>query len=328
MKYQFTKAVKHQAKLRLALVGPAGSGKTYTALAIATTLVPGGRVALIDTEHGSASKYADLFDFDVLELSSFSPDTYVDAIESAQAAKYDVIVIDSLSHAWMGKDGALEIVDRESSKNPHANSFVAWRKVTPKHNALVESMISAKAHIVVTMRVKTEYVMVESTGKNGKKTMVPQKVGLAPIQRDGLEYEFDIVADMDRDNVMTVADKSRCPAIKGAVIEQPGENVSLVLREWLNGAPVKVEVASNVQPVNDTAPAVESEPEESVPMQRFRALSREITEAKGYAALLTLGPRVNAASQHTGIPEAQRRHLKELYTALLDEAQQLEQEAA
>jgi hypothetical protein len=102
----FQKATKRQAKLRLALIGPSGAGKTYTALTLATHLVPGGRIALIDTKRGSASKYGDLFAFDVAELEPFLPRRYIDAIAEAQAAGYDVLIIDSLSHAWMGKDGA------------------------------------------------------------------------------------------------------------------------------------------------------------------------------------------------------------------------------
>ena len=130
----FKKAVKSRSKLRLALIGPSGSGKTYSALAIAAGL--GSNIAVIDTEHGSASKYADLFNFDVLELGSYSPEKYVEALKAAAAAGYDVVVIDSLSHAWMGKDGALEMVDRAAARSKSGNSFGAWREVTPQHNEI------------------------------------------------------------------------------------------------------------------------------------------------------------------------------------------------
>src|SRR5262245_61668408 len=135
---QFTKATQQQGRLRLALIGPSGAGKTYSALNIAQHL--GGHVAVIDTEHGSASKYATLFDFDVLELDSFAPSHYVEAIQAADAAGYDVLVIDSLSHAWMGKDGALEQVDRIAKRSQTGNTFGAWRDVTPQHNAMIEAM--------------------------------------------------------------------------------------------------------------------------------------------------------------------------------------------
>ena len=175
----FKPAVKHEAKARIALVGPSGSGKTFTALRIATGL--GGRIAVIDTEHGSASKYADLFTFDVANLETFSPKAYCDAIASAVAAGYDVLVIDSLSHEWMGPGGALEMVDAASARSK-GNSYVAWRDVTPQHNRLIDTIIRADCHIIATMRSKTEYVLESHGGKTA-----PRKVGMAPVQRDGMD---------------------------------------------------------------------------------------------------------------------------------------------
>lgn len=231
----FKKATKKQAWLRLALIGPSGSGKTYTALNLAKHL--GNKIAVIDTEHGSASKYADIFEFDVMELDSFHPQRYIDGIHEAQAAGYDVLIIDSLSHAWMGKDGALELVDRAAKRSQSNNTFFAWREVTPLHNALVEAILAARMHVIVTMRAKTEYVV--ETNEKGKQ--VPRKVGLAPVQRDGLEYEFDVVADMDLDNNMIVT-KTRCSALAGAVIPKPGEEVANILKAWLSdGAPMQQE---------------------------------------------------------------------------------------
>ncbi len=228
---QFAKATKQQSKLRMALIGPSGSGKTYTALNIAKHM--GGRTALIDTERGSASKYADLFDFDVLELHVFSPDTYREAIEAASAAGYDNLIIDSLSHAWMGKDGALEQVDKAAKRSGSGNTFTAWREVTPMHNAMVDAILQARCHVIATMRAKTEYIV----EKDERGKTAPRKVGLAPVQRDGLEYEFDVVADMDLDNNMIVS-KTRCPQLAGAVIPKPGEDVASILKEWTgNGAP-------------------------------------------------------------------------------------------
>jgi hypothetical protein len=223
----FSKATKTQSRLRLALVGPSGSGKTYTALTIAQHL--GKRVAVIDTERGSASKYADIFTFDVLNLDTFSPLTYVDAIKAAESAGYDVLVIDSLSHAWMGKEGALEQVDNAAKRSSSHNSYTAWRDVTPMHNALIDAMLQSKCHIIGTMRSKTEYVIEED--ERGKK--VPRKVGMAPVQRDGLEYEFDVVGDMDLDNNFLVS-KTRCPALAGKVIKKPGKPLADTLAAWLS----------------------------------------------------------------------------------------------
>lgn len=227
----FRKATKTQSRLRLALIGPSGSGKTYSALAIAASL--GHSIAVIDTEHGSASKYADLFDFDTCELTSFHPQNYMSAIRAAAEADYDVIVIDSLSHAWMGKDGTLEQVDRIAKRLHSNNTFAAWRDVTPLHNQLVETMLACPAHLIVTMRSKTEYVI--ETNEKGK--AIPKKVGMAPIQRDGLEYEFDVCGELNLDNELIIS-KSRCPALTGQVIAKPGEQVASILKDWLNdGAP-------------------------------------------------------------------------------------------
>lgn len=132
----FKRAVKHNAKLRMAIAGIAGSGKTRTSLILGTALAEGKPLALIDTEHGSASKYADDFQFDVLELSHFHPDNYVDAIHEAEQAGYAVLIIDSLSHAWNGTGGALELVDSiakrvAARRDKEPNSFNAWGEVTP-----------------------------------------------------------------------------------------------------------------------------------------------------------------------------------------------------
>ena len=234
MAIAFKKATRSQAKLRLALMGPSGSGKTYTALAIARHL--GQRIAVIDTEHGSASKYAgEAADFDVLELDSFSPRTYVDAIRAAEREGYDVIVIDSLSHAWAGKGGALEMVDNAAKKSNSKNTYTAWRDVTPEHNMLVDAIVQCRAHVVATMRTKVEYILEEDS--KGKKT--PRKIGLAPIQRDGLDYEFDVVADINLEHEFIVQ-KTRCSALDGQVFRRAGEDVANILKAWLSdgAAPV------------------------------------------------------------------------------------------
>lgn len=240
----FTKATKEKAKLRMAIIGPAGSGKTYTALKVATAM--GGKIAVIDTEHGSASKYSDLFGFEKLELESFSPANYVMAIQAAQKEGFEIVIIDSLSHAWSGKDGALEQVDKAKSRSQSGNSFTAWRDVTPMHNKLIDTIIGAGMHVISTMRAKTEYVMEkdEATGK-----IKPRKIGIAPVQRDGMEYEFDVVATMNMDNLFMV-DKTRCPALNGAVIAQPGADLAEILKKWLNDG---VEPAP--KKVLETAPA-------------------------------------------------------------------------
>lgn len=224
----FKKATRKQAKLRLALIGPSGSGKTMSALQLARHL--GKRVAVIDSERGSASLYAgEAGEFDVLELEDFAPQRYIDAIKAAEREGYDVIVIDSLSHAWMGKGGALEMVDQAAKRSQSKNSFDAWRSVTPAHNALVDAMLQSKAHIIATVRSKTEYVLEEND--RGKK--VPRKVGMAPVQRDGLEYEFTLVGEMDQEHNLVIS-KTRCNVVDGAVINKPGQQLAETLKAWLD----------------------------------------------------------------------------------------------
>lgn len=277
MTIQIRRAQKSRRKLRMAIVAPSGAGKTFTALAIAHGLTTDpSKVIVIDTEHGSASLYADQRQFDVIELDSYSPARYVEAIKAATDAGYEVVIIDSLSHAWIGKDGALEMVDRAAAKSKTNNSFGAWREVTPEHNRLVEAIISAPAHIICTMRAKQEYVQ-EKDEKTGRTTI--RKVGLAPVQRDGLEYEFDIVADMDTDHRMVVT-KSRIPMLADSVTTKPNESFGQMCKDWLdNGTDpsiIKIE-----KPPFDLATLAQP--------QRIKANSNQLQEIKKLAAKANVG---------------------------------------
>lgn len=233
----FTKAVKHQARLRMGILGPANGGKTYSALAIASGLCATGKqVALIDTEHGSASLYADDFDFDVEGLSPpFHPQNYIDKIKEAEKdGTYDVAIIDSLSHGWMAEGGVLDIVDAAAKRSKSGNSYMAWREGTSYQNALVEAMLQSPLHIIATIRTKMEYVQ----EKDGNGKTVIRKVGLQPVQREGMEYEFTIVGDMNQDHDMVIT-KSRCSELSDRVFKKPGAELGRQLREWLmSGAPI------------------------------------------------------------------------------------------
>lgn len=231
----FKKAVKYEAKGRLAFIGPAGSGKTWTMLTALRTLVgPTGRIAIIDTEHGSASKYADIFDFDVIELSSFTGDAFMANLKAAANAGYDAFGCDSLSHFWMGKDGALEFVDMAAKR--HKDNMGGWKEFRPHERAMVDSILAAPLHVGITMRTKTEYVeeVNESTGKKQRR-----KIGLAPVQREGLDYEFDLVTYMDDDNTMLV-EKTRCVAYTGKVVSKPTAKDFMPFRDWLKGAAMPI----------------------------------------------------------------------------------------
>lgn len=189
----FQRAVFKNSNLRLAVMGPTGAGKTYYSLVCASQF--GRKIALIDSEHHSSEKYARKFSFDVANLETFAPVNYIRAMQEAAAAGYDVLIIDSLSHAWNGAGGCLEMVDKVATRSKSGNNFTAWREVTPEHNRLVESVLAYPGHVICTFRMKTEYVIEKNEGK----TQI-RKVGLAPVQRDGIEYEFDLVAEMDQDH--------------------------------------------------------------------------------------------------------------------------------
>lgn len=294
----FVKATKQQSRLRLALYGPSGSGKTYTALTIAKEL--GAPVAVIDTERGSASKYAgDVADFDVLELTSFEPENYVRAMREAAAAKYPTLVIDSLSHAWMGKGGLLDQADQKGGR------FDAWKVLTPKQHALIDAILGYPGDVIVTMRTKTEYVV--ETNSNGK--AAPRKVGLAPIQKDGVEYEFDVAGSMSVDNVLTI-EKTRCPALQGRSIRHPGADVAKELRAWLSdGAPRPV--------VSDTAPAEAPLAAKSEPRRTndtfIDTIHDAIRNAKTQAELDGVGVTIKRAGDTGNISGQQRDVLRRIY---------------
>lgn len=252
---ELKKATRQAKRIRFAILAPSGSGKTWTGLRLCRELAgPQGRVIVIDTEHGSASMYAGepeaAGDFETIELDSFSPENYQEALKLAARENADAVMIDSLSHAWAGKDGLLEFVDKEALKNKGDSFGAGWRKATPKHNALIESMLSAPFHLVVTMRVKMEYVVEKnSQGKN-----VPRKIGMQPVQRDGLEYEFDAVADMDIDHNLMIG-KTRIKALDGKTFEKPRGEVADIIKAWLaGGAPANGNGAATPSPATEAGP--------------------------------------------------------------------------
>ncbi len=253
-KFEIRPAAKERAKLRLGIAGPAGSGKSYTGLLIGAGL--GGRVGVIDTEHRSAHLYADLVPggFDVIELTPpFSPDNYVAAIHAFEMAGVTTILIDSLSHAWAGEGGALDMQGKIADKT--GNTWAAWRSVTPKHTALIEAMLQSPCHIIATMRSKMEYVQ-DSDGGKGK----VKKVGLAPVMRDGIEYEFTVFMEMDQGHNGFI-DKDRTRLFDNQIVEKPGVEMGRILLDWLN---------------NGVEPAAEP----VLRRQQFAAFSESINQAQ------------------------------------------------
>lgn len=227
MAIQFSKATKTNSRLRLAIDGPAGSGKTYSSLQIAKLL--GGRTCLIDSEHGSSKHYAHLFDFDRGDLESHSILSYLEAIQAAAAAGYEVLIVDSLSHVWNGQGGALEQVDRAGGSK-FSNG---WKTVTPLLQRLIDLLLSYPGHVICTMRTKTAYEVVTENGR-----AVPKKIGLAPVMRDGVEYEFGIVIDVDHAGSLSIT-KSRCESLSGVLARSDIPAIVKKLKAWLGeGAPV------------------------------------------------------------------------------------------
>ncbi len=280
---EFKKATKEQSNSKFFIAGPAGSGKTYTALLCAQALAPKGKIALIDTESKRASKYADIFEFDTDTLGQpFTPEKYVEAIGSAEKAGYDVVIVDGVSPEWEGSGGCLAI--HAEAEDRLGNSYAAWNKVTPRHALLIEAIQQCSIHIIVTARAKMEYQL----NKNSKGKLVPTPIGMAPVQRNGFEYEFDVVALMDVHHYMTVT-KSICPALESAEIKKPGVKDFKVFVDWLkDGIEVDKELSKvNVTKVLDRAVAVS---EKAVKELKFDPCAEMIHEQMTVEKLKGLDP--------------------------------------
>ena len=273
----FQKAVKYQAKGRVAFVGPPSAGKSYTMLTLATVLAKGGRIAAVDTEHGSLSKYADLFDFDVIELSSFAPENFLRALKDAADSGHTVFCCDSLSHFWVGKDGALEFVDQRKARAK--DQMAGWKDFRPYERAMVDAMIASPCHVLCTMRTKTEYSEITDPDTGRKKRI---KVGLAPVQREGLEYEFDLVAYMDPEDNTFIVDKTRCPVYSGKAIKKPGADAFAPFATWLEGS-TRPGPAVPAAPSNGQGHSSAEQPV-PVPMQTITDLRQLLTEVGGAEA--------------------------------------------
>lgn len=226
----FIKATKKQCKLRAGLMGVAGSGKTFSALRLATGL--GGKIALIDTERKSASKYADRFDFDVCELDFPSIENMVKVIKEAESLGYNVLIIDSLTHAWQK---LLEEVEKLTTTRFDGNSFRAWGVATPIQRQFIDVILKSNMHVITTMRAKTEYVM----ELNEKGKTAPKRVGMAAEQGKDIEYEFDLLVMIDRNHSAEVI-KDRSGKFQDEFIEQITEETGKTLADWLEVGEVEL----------------------------------------------------------------------------------------
>lgn len=225
------RATRKQARIRIGLQGPSGTGKTLGALQIAYGLTGDWtKIAVIDTEHSSASLYSHLGEFNTVSIAPpFAPEKYIEAIHLCEKESMEVIIIDSVSHEWEGVGGILDIHSSISG-----GSFQAWNKVTPRHNAFIQSMLQTSCHLIATIRSKQDYVLVD---KNGRQ--VPEKVGLKGVQREGLDYEMTVMFELDVKHNAT-ATKDRTSLFSGKPEFRLSPVVGQQIKQWCEqGDPVK-----------------------------------------------------------------------------------------
>ncbi len=223
----FEKATKEKAFLRAAIFGPSGAGKTYSSLRIATGIAKkiDGKIGVIDSERKSARKYADRFDFEVLEPDIADIDALIKGMGDAFKAGIKVLVIDSMTHAW---DELKEEVQKLSKTHFGGNYWAAWSKGTPKQNKFIDTLLRFPGHVIVTMRSKTEWIEEKDTRGRSR----PKRVGLSPEQGKGIEYEFDLLLELNTEHEATVI-KDRTGKFQDELIDKPDEAFGEKLIEWL-----------------------------------------------------------------------------------------------
>ena len=259
----FQKAERKQVKFKGAITGPSGAGKTFSALLIARGL--GEKIAVIDTENGSASLYAKMkegplagVEFDTMDMDPpYAVSRFIDAIKFAEK-KFDVLVIDSASHEWAGEGGLLAKKEALDSR-PGSNSYTNWAGISKEHEQFKSAIVNADIHIICTMRSKQDYVV----EPNEKGKQAPRKVGMAPIQRDGMEYEFTTVFDLGMDHHAVVS-KDRTSLFDGLVFK-PSIKTGERIRNWLLEAPVAPPTSESPQAPAQSPQAPAAAPEASRP---------------------------------------------------------------
>lgn len=240
---ELKKATRKQVKLRLNLSSPSGAGKTMSALLMAKGLVGDwSKIALIDTENGSASLYSHLGDFLTLDLSPpFTPERYVQAMDICLAAGIECIIIDSSSHEWKC---LLDENDKLAAARYKGNSWSAWNETTPRHDLFVNKVLQCNAHVITCTRSKMETVMGDD-----KKV---KKVGMADIQREGWEYELTVSLSIDRDTHRAIPSKDRTGLFEG---KQPfiiTEATGAEIKAWCeNGIDPGAEIKAAIKAVED-----------------------------------------------------------------------------
>lgn len=241
MMFTFAPATREQARARIGLQGPAGSGKTMTALKVAERLADGGQIGLVDTERKSSLTYAPVpgrpdlggIEFLHLPLDNYDPRNLIEAVRAATAARLPVLIVDSWSHFWNGKGGLLEIVETAGQAPGAGGSFGGWRKGNPIEQNMLEALLNYPGHLIVTMRTKGDYSI------EGKKVT---KLGVKAVQREGAEYELGLIVDMV-EGTGTVT-KTRYAPLEGMTVHHPGAELAEVILDQLGQGvdPVQVMV--------------------------------------------------------------------------------------
>lgn len=248
---QIRQAKREYRPLKIGIGGISNSGKTRGALQTAYGITGNwAEICVIDTENRSADLYADMGPYDVLSLDDTSAQGYIAAINAVvQAGTYKVMILDSLTHEWAGKGGILEAIEKINATSA-GNKYTAWGQATPLHNSFVETWLQAKIHTIATMRKKDEYVIEQ----NEKGKAVPKKVGLKNIQRDGLDFEFDVLLSIHSNHLCTV-EKDRTRLFDGGMPFELSADIGKKLIDWSRGDAAPIAGASRTTPAPAITPA-------------------------------------------------------------------------
>lgn len=310
----FKKAAKKEVKLTMGISGPAGAGKTLSALRIARGLVgPHGKLALIDTEGAKANAYADVIEngYDIAQFESpFELDKLEDTLDEAVEAGYQVIVIDSLSHFYAGEGGILQQVEDESTRNG-GNGMKAWATVTPRIKRFTEKLKAMPIHVIVTLRAKTTYEI----SRNDKGKVSVQKLGLEPIWKggnDSIDFEVDHMLKMTTDH-RAIVDKTRLIGLTDKIFDKPDEKLGKQIKEYLSGG-----IISPIEPEPVVADESAEEPAEKIaPKQQLLSQLEDLAQATG-RDIAEWFPKIAAAHNKEKIEDMTQVALKEVIKKVKD----------
>jgi DNA polymerase III delta prime subunit len=287
---KFTKAERSDSYIKLALTGPSGSGKSYSALKLARGLVgPNGKIAVVDTENGSSKLYSDLTEFYHADLAApFHYQKFIEAVKEAEKAGFDCVVIDSLSHLWTGILDEKNNIDRRGG-----NQYTNWTEPTKHLNEAIQTILQSKIHVIACMRSKQEYTIQEEVNSKGKTISVPKKIGTAPVMREGIDYEFSTVLEIGMDHQATPSkDRTGLFVDKTFQIDETtGEQIA----SWLKNTP--------------TLEPVDQEPSDSDNDNDTAHFLRLIHEADSRE---TLG-RIGLAIKESELPETAKATIRTVY---------------